>query len=99
MQPDPSSHAPVNHIFVDYENVKQVDLSVVGRKGFIVHLFLGPQNKKLDVATVERLLDLVDEMVTASADMDATLRLMFRRGLSGDQGAVAFRRRTMEVQE
>lgn len=47
--------------------------------------------------TVERLLDLVDEMVTASADMDATLRLMFRRGLSGDQGAVAFRRRTMEA--
>lgn len=47
--------------------------------------------------TVERLLELVDEMVTASAEMDAILRLMFRRALIGDRGAVAFRRRTMET--
>jgi len=30
---------------------------VLGRKNFIVHLFLGPTNKKLDVEVVERLLE------------------------------------------
>jgi hypothetical protein len=34
-----------------------VDVSVLGRKNFIVHLFLGPLNKKLDVEVVERLLE------------------------------------------
>jgi len=57
MQPDTPVHLPVNHVFVDFENVKKVDLSVLGRKNFIVHLFLGPLNKKLDVEVVERLLE------------------------------------------
>lgn len=57
MQPDAPLHLPVNHVFVDFENVKKVDLSVLGRKNFIVHLFLGPLNKKLDVEVVERLLE------------------------------------------
>src|SRR5688572_7093458 len=57
MRPDSSPYLPVNHVFVDFENVKQVDLSVLGRKNFIVHLFLGPLNKKLDVEVVERLLE------------------------------------------
>lgn len=57
MQADAPLHLPVNHVFVDFENVKKVDLSVLGRKNFIVHLFLGPLNKKLDVEVVERLLE------------------------------------------
>lgn len=47
--------------------------------------------------TVGHLVELVDEMVTASADMDAILRLMFRQALGGDQAAIAFRRRTMDA--
>lgn len=57
MQPDAPLHLPVNHVFVDLENVKEVEMSMLGRKNFIVHLFLGPMNKKLDVEVVERLLD------------------------------------------
>lgn len=57
MQSDPTSHLPVNHVFVDFENVKTIDASVVGGKNLTFHLFLGPQNKKLDVEIVEQLLD------------------------------------------
>ena len=57
MQSEPPVYLPVNHVFVDFENVKKVDISVLGRKNFIVHLFLGPLNKKLDVEVVERLLE------------------------------------------
>ena len=57
MQPDAPLYQPVNHVFVDLENVKKVDPRVLGRKNYIVHLFLGPLNKKLDVEVVERLLE------------------------------------------
>ena len=57
MQAEASAYQPVNHVFVDFENVKEVDKSVLGRTNYIVHLFLGPQNKKLDVDVVERLLE------------------------------------------
>jgi hypothetical protein len=57
MQPDSPLYQPVNHVLVDYENVKKVGVSVLGRKNYIVHLFLGPTNKKLDVEVVEHLLE------------------------------------------
>lgn len=57
MQNDTTPHLPVNHVFVDLENVKTIDGSVVGGKNLTFHLFLGPQNKKLDVDIVEKLLD------------------------------------------
>ncbi|MCW1884855.1 PIN domain-containing protein [Luteolibacter flavescens] len=55
MHSDPAS-SPVNHFFVDFENVKEKDLPVLGREDHIVYLFLGPLHKKLDVGMVERLL-------------------------------------------
>ena len=57
MQSDPTPHLLVNHVFVDFENVKTIDASVMGGKNLTFHLFLGPQNKKLDVDVVEQLLD------------------------------------------
>ncbi|MGH2608837.1 MAG: TetR/AcrR family transcriptional regulator [Tepidiformaceae bacterium] len=45
--------------------------------------------------TVERLMELVDQMVSASVDMDAMIRLMVRRALAGDTAAARFRQRTM----
>jgi hypothetical protein len=57
MQPEPPLYQPVNHVLVDYENVKRVEPAVLGRKNYIVHLFLGPTNKKLEVEVVERLLE------------------------------------------
>jgi hypothetical protein len=48
---------PVNHVFVDFENVHEVDLEVVGRKSVHVTLLLGPRQTRLDVALVEKLLE------------------------------------------
>ena len=57
MQADPRFQPPVNHVFVDVENVKKVEPFVLGQRNYIVHLFLGPLNKKLDVEVVEQLLE------------------------------------------
>ncbi len=57
MQSSHVPHQPVNHVFVDFENVKSVDVAVVGGKNLTFHLFLGPHQKKLDVEVVEALLD------------------------------------------
>jgi hypothetical protein len=56
MHTEIAPHSPVNHVFVDFENVKAVDCSVIGGKNLRLYLFLGPQNKKLDIAVVECLL-------------------------------------------
>lgn len=53
----PMPHPPVNHVFVDLENVKRIDPAVLGGKHLRLHLFLGPQNKKLEVEVVEKLLE------------------------------------------
>lgn len=57
MQTDTTPHLPVNHVFVDLENVKSIDPRVRGGKNFTFHLFYGPQNKKLDMGVVERLFE------------------------------------------
>jgi hypothetical protein len=56
MHAEISPSSPVNHVFVDLENVKTIDTAVVASKNLRLYLFLGPQNKKLDVAVVECLL-------------------------------------------
>jgi hypothetical protein len=57
MQIETTPHQPVNHVFVDLENVKSIDATVLGGKHLRLHLFLGPQNKKLEVEVVEKLLE------------------------------------------
>lgn len=47
--------------------------------------------------TLPRLLNLVDEMIVASGDMDALVRVMIRQALSNDRAAAAYRRRIMET--
>ena len=47
---------PVNHVFVDYENVREIDLSVIGNKTIHFTLLLGSRQTKLDVALIEKLL-------------------------------------------
>lgn len=47
---------PVNHIFVDYENVHDVDHTIVGSKTVHLTLLLGPRNTKLDATVVEKLM-------------------------------------------
>jgi hypothetical protein len=57
MHADTSHHSVINHVFVDFENVKSVDCQVIANKNLRLYLFLGPQNKKLDIAVVECLLE------------------------------------------
>ncbi len=47
---------PVNHVFVDYENVHAVDPAIIGSKTVHLTLLLGAQKTKLDATVVEKLL-------------------------------------------
>jgi hypothetical protein len=47
---------PVNHVFVDFENVHEVDLSVIGSEAVTVTLLVGARQTKLDTVLVEKLL-------------------------------------------
>jgi len=47
---------PVNHVFVDYENVREVDPAIVGSKTVQLTLLLGAQKTKLDATLVEKLI-------------------------------------------
>lgn len=53
----PSNIAPpMNHVFVDFENVHQVDLSLIGAKSVSFTLMVGPKQTKLDSDLVEKLM-------------------------------------------
>lgn len=47
----------MNHVFMDFENVHQVDLTLVGAKSVSFTLMVGPQQTKLDSALVEKLME------------------------------------------
>lgn len=47
---------PVNHVFVDFENVHEIDHAIIGNKTVHFTLLLGSRQTKLDVALVEKLL-------------------------------------------
>ena len=58
-QSDPGSgefHGPVHHIFVDFENVQEIDLGSIGEKSVEVTLLLGRMQKRLEVGLVKQLL-------------------------------------------
>ena len=48
---------PVNHVFVDFENVHEIDLTVIGSKAVSFTLLVGPRQTKLDVSLVEKLFE------------------------------------------
>jgi len=45
----------MNHVFVDFENVHQVDLTLIGAKSVSFTLMVGPKQTKLDSDLVEKL--------------------------------------------
>ena len=47
---------PLNHVFVDFENVHEIDLSVIGAKAVDFTLLLGAKQTKLDAALVEKMM-------------------------------------------
>lgn len=56
MQSPNVPYQPVNHVFVDFENVRTIDVAVVSGKNLTFHLFFGPHQKTLDIEVVEVLL-------------------------------------------
>jgi hypothetical protein len=50
------SKLPVNYVFVDYQNVHELDVTLIGKKTVYLTLLLGP-NCRLDGAVVEQLLN------------------------------------------
>ncbi len=56
------ANRPTNHVFVDMENVKKIESSLLEEKTVSFHLFLGPQNKTLDLSVVESLLIHADRV-------------------------------------
>lgn len=50
---------PINHIFVDYENVHDIDPTIIGSKTVHVTLMLGAKKTKFDATVVEKLMQHV----------------------------------------
>ena len=48
---------PLNHVFVDFENVHQIDVAVIGAKSVNFTLLLGAKQTKLDAGLVEKLME------------------------------------------
>lgn len=53
----PPAAKPINYVFVDFENVHELDLSIIGEKEVVFTLLVGACQKKLDVDLVEKLLE------------------------------------------
>ena len=47
----------MNHVFVDFENVHEVDPAVIGARSVNLTLLLGARQTKLDAALVEKLME------------------------------------------
>lgn len=47
----------MNHVFVDFENVHEVDPALIGVKSVSLTLLLGARQTKLDAALVEKLME------------------------------------------
>ncbi len=49
--------SPINHVFVDFENVHEIDLAVIGSKFVTFTLLVGSRQTKLDISLVEKLFE------------------------------------------
>jgi len=84
---------PVNHIFVDFENVHEIDLSVIGSKAVSFTLLVGPRQTKLDVSLVEKLFEhavsvqLVRLTSAGRNGLDFTLAYYVGRAVAADPDA------------
>ena len=84
---------PLNHVFVDFENVHQVDLSVIGAKSVNFTLLLGAKQTKLDAGLVEKLMEhaasvqLVRLASSGKNALDFTLAYYVGRTVSANPAA------------
>src|SRR5438477_9405351 len=81
---------PVNHVFVDFENVHEIDLAVIGSKAVSFTLLVGPRQPKLDVSLVEKLFEhavavqLVRLTSAGKNALDFTLAYYVGRAVAAD---------------
>jgi len=81
---------PVNHVFVDFENVQQVDLAGFGDRVVKVTLLLGEKQKRLEADLVQQLLDhaahvhLVRLTSSGRNALDFALTYYLGRAVAGD---------------
>ena len=81
---------PINHIFVDFENVHKIDLAVIGNKAVSFTLLVGPRQTKLDVSLVEKLFEhavsvqLVRLTAAGRNALDFTLAYYVGRSVAAD---------------
>jgi hypothetical protein len=81
---------PVNHVFVDFENVQEIDLAIIGSKAVTFTLLIGSRQMKLDVSLVEKLLmhaasvQLVRLTSTGRNALDFTLAYYVGRAVAAD---------------
>jgi hypothetical protein len=81
---------PINHVFVDFENVHEIDLAIIGSKSVNFTLLLGSRQTKLEVSLVEKLLEhagSVHLVRLASAGrnaLDFTLAYYIGRAVAAD---------------
>lgn len=47
----------MNHVFMDFENVHQIDLTLIGARSVSFTLMVGPQQGRLDAVLVEKLME------------------------------------------
>jgi hypothetical protein len=83
----------VNYIFVDYENVHDVDVSLIGNKAVFLTLLLGAQQTKLDAALVEKLMQHAASVQLVRLDssgknaLDFALAYYMGKAVNADPGA------------
>lgn len=84
---------PLNHVFVDFENVHQIDVSVIGAKSVNFTLLLGAKQTKLDAGLVEKLMEhaasvhLVRLASSGKNALDFALAYYIGRTVSSDPAA------------
>jgi hypothetical protein len=86
----PDLPPPVNHVFVDFENVHKIDLAVIGSKSVSFTLLVGPRQTKLDASLVEKLFEhavsvqLVRLTSAGKNALDFTLAYYVGRAVAAD---------------
>jgi hypothetical protein len=92
-QNDPGSvelHGPVHHVFVDFENVQEIDLGSIGEKSVEVTLLLGRMQKRLEVGLVKQLLQrpsgirLIEMGASGKNALDLTLAYHLGKAAADD---------------
>lgn len=84
---------PLNHVFVDFENVREIDASVIGEKSVTFTLLLGAKQTKLDAGLVEKLMahaasvQLIRLTSSGKNALDFTLAYYVGRTVSFDPAA------------